>query len=458
MRALTLVTSGFIAHIVFGIVNSILVIRALGESGIGIFVLIRPTLAFFTTLTSLGNHKIRPAMTVAILLLLLAHPISHYVLHEPGTYLPLLFIAPLIIATSLSQKFEAYLIYLDNTTPAAMTSILHQAVKITASLYFIYRFEPLGAAWVIAGLMLAYLFAELFSLLCTAVTYVAEKKREALSLALHYLKRPEKPLKNREAPIQVIAAATEFLEPIIVMQLFFGLGLPSDISRSLYGSLSGFTMPILMMPLFLSHALSKIAKSSIRRSSPATINGRLKEFMKIVFLVSGLYTLIILLYPTEIMNLYFQTSTGSQYLRLLAPFMLLYFFQQIFLAFLSALDESRQAVFPILISSFVRIALMLVLVPHLRFNIFGLIYATSAYLLISTLWIFLKLIRLIRFQINPFMIINPLLVFSITWLFGAFSKNHWLPFRFESFNMLFQISLLGILYCGLCKLTRLWPS
>jgi len=447
MRALTLLTSGFMTHVVFGVLNSILVIRALGESGIGIFVLIRPTLAFLTTLTQLGKHKIRPALIVATLLLLLARPLS-YLFHEPEAHLPLLFLAPLIVVTSMSQKFRAYLLYLNNTTPAAITSLLTQAVKITSSLFLIQHFAPRGASWVISGLLLAYLIAELFSLVCTAITYIGDKKQDAVPMAIQYLKSPESG--KSPAPVEVIVSLTEFLEPIIVMQLFFGLGLPSVISRSLYGAVTGFTMPILMMPLFLTQSLSPLAKKA---PQPKVLT----EFMKLIFLVCGLYTLIVLLYPTELMSLYFRTSTGSQYLRLLAPFMLLYFFQQIFLAFLSARGESQRALLPILVSSLIRILIMVLLLPHMRFNIYGLIYATSAYLLISTLWLFFRLQPLLNYPVKAHMLLNPLLIFGTTLLFGLLVRSNFPTLNFESMSTLLQITLISTLYLSLCKLTRLWP-
>ncbi|MCL1949626.1 MAG: polysaccharide biosynthesis C-terminal domain-containing protein [Turicibacter sp.] len=453
MRALTLLTSGFIAHILFGVMNSILVIRALGESGIGVYVLIRPTLAFATTLTGLGRHKIRPALIVAGFLILLANPLSHFVLHEPGTYLPILFIAPLVVLTSLSQKFEGYLLNLDNTTPAAITSLIYQCIRLIGSLYFINRFRHLGAAWVISGLMLAYLLAEATSLLCTGIIFVKQKGAGALPLAIRYLKRPSQAA-SPEAPVMVIMSATEFLEPIIVMQLFFGLGLPSEISRSLYGAVTGFTMPILLMPLFIAQGLSKATVGALKKEGYANINGLLGECLRLVFSSCGLYLLVVILFPTEVMNLYFQTATGAQYLRILAPFMILYFFKQIFLAFLNALGQSQLAVLPVFLASLLRIALMFLLLPHLRFNIFGLIYATAAYLLVSTTWIFWRLKKLTRLKISPLGILQPLLVFSLSLVAGLMLKRSWNPFDIERLNLGMHILLIGLLYFGINHITK----
>lgn len=445
-RALTLLTSSFITHIVLGVLNSILVIRALGESGIGIFVLIRPTLAFLTTLTRLGKHKIRPGLIVAGLLLLTARPLSHYLLHEPEAHLPLLFLAPLMVVTTLSQKFQAYLLYLDNTTPAAITTVLTQIVKIATSLFFIHHFQQKGASWVISGLLLAYFTAELFFLVCTAITYVFHKKKDAVPMALQYLKNPN--TVRTPAPVEVITGLTEFLEPIIVMQLFFRLGLPTIVSRSLYGAVTGFTMPILLMPLFLTQSLTPLAGMA---PTPKT----LLKFMKLTFLVSGLYTLIVLLYPTQIMSLYFRTATGAQYLRPLAPFILLYFFQQIFLSFLRATGHSQKAVRPILIASLLRIAIMLLLLPHMRFNILGLIYATAAYHLISTLWLLHKLNPLLGHPLGLHHLLNPLLIFATTLLFGHLLKYN-PPLNSEPLTTLLQLSLTSTLYLLLCKLTKIW--
>ena len=449
MRALTLMLSGFIGHIVFGVINSILVIRALGESGIGVYVLIRPALAFLTTLTGLGNHKIRPALVISILLLLVARPFSIYLLHEPGAYLPLVFIAPLIIITSFSQKLEAFSQHLDNTIPAALTTLLSQAVKIIASLYFINRFADYGPSWVIGGLILAFWIAEAVFVSGTALLFGLYKKRMAVPFFSRSL-NCEKKGASCDAPINVMVAITELLEPIIVMQLFFGIGLPSEISRFLYGALSGFTMPILLMPIFFTQALSKLAKVMIAGKEINEIRRLFGIFMTSVFCVCGFYTLIILLYPTEITSLYFNTSTGSQYITHLAPFILLFFFQQVMVSFLSAMGESRQAILPILAASIVRMLLLFLLLPNLHINIFGLVHAISAYHVIATVWILRKtcsLLKIKKLRIFPFF-----LIFLITALTGLIVRGHHSSFLPAPFLIFFNIFIMAAIFFPLTRL------
>lgn len=128
---LILVVAGLITKIL-GMINRIIVTRLLGEDGIGIYMLISPTLMLLTTFASIGLPVAIPtlisrankrqkkilsvsliiamasSLLISIILFFTAKPLAVYLLKDARTYLPLISIGPLLFCVSLSSILKAY--------------------------------------------------------------------------------------------------------------------------------------------------------------------------------------------------------------------------------------------------------------------------------------------------------------------------------------------------------------
>ena len=71
-----------------------------------------------------------------------------------------------------------------------------------------------------------------------------------------------------------IGSFSHFLEPIIVVQCLFKIGYSSEISAKLYGAVSGFALPLVLMPSFITNAITQAIVPPI---SQAFANRRLEQ-------------------------------------------------------------------------------------------------------------------------------------------------------------------------------------
>ena len=162
-----LVIAGLITKIL-GMVNRVIVTRLLGEDGIGIYMLIAPTLMLLTTFASIGlpiaiptlisraNERQKKVLSVSliiamvssllvsILLFFIAKPLAIYLLKDERTYLPLISIGPLLFFVSLSTILKAYFQGEQNMFPSAISTLVEQIVRIVISILFINWSLPYG--------------------------------------------------------------------------------------------------------------------------------------------------------------------------------------------------------------------------------------------------------------------------------------------------------------------------
>ncbi len=128
---LILIVAGLITKIL-GMINRVVVTRLLGEDGIGIYMLISPTLMLLTTFASIGlpvaiptlisraNKRQKKVLSVSliiamvssliisIILFFIAKPLAVYLLKDERTYLPLISIGPLLFFVALSTILKAH--------------------------------------------------------------------------------------------------------------------------------------------------------------------------------------------------------------------------------------------------------------------------------------------------------------------------------------------------------------
>ena len=438
--AIILVVTGFITQILSGILNQIVITRFLGEDGVNIYVLILPTLMLFSTLASTGlpaavnvlisrshlsKKKILSTAFVmaiffslisGIILLVIARPLAFTFLKDERTYLPLLAMIPLLFCLAFSSVLKAYFQGLQNMATFSVAVLVEQIVRVIASAYFIGIMLPRGLLYGVIGVIAARIVSELIAggiLLGVLMKHVNFK---SVAPVLGHFKTI-----NQIAVLatgnQLGIALVGFLEPIIVMQALFRIGYPRELSRKLYGAVSGYTMPLLLMPSFITGGILQAMTPSISqayaRGDLPRIHHHLNVIIKISFFIGSIYTVLMALFPAEIMNLVFGTATGSEYLSLMAPFFIFLILQPTFTAFLQGVGGGKVAMTSTFISSAIKISLMIALLPILRLNIEGLVIAILTHSVIVTVWHYYLLKKRIGYRINIPQILNGLLIFII---------------------------------------------
>ena len=131
------------------------------------------------------------------------------------------------------------------------------------------------------------------------------------------------------------------------------------------------------MPSFITNAITQAIVPPISQAFAnrrlERIHAHLDNAFQLSFLPSGIYTVLLMIFPFELMNLLFASSTGANYLIVMAPIFLLLYFQAPLTATLQAIDKANQAMNTTLISSIIKIVMMIVLLQIPTLNIYGLV-------------------------------------------------------------------------------------
>lgn len=187
-----LLIAGFITR-VLGFINRIVIARFIGDDGVGLYMMVYPTMILVVTITQLGLpvaisknvaeaeaagnlRKVKSILIVSLsttlgltviftpALFLLAPYLSQTLFTDERTLLPLLAITPIIPIIAVSSVLRGYFQGRQNMKPAAISQVIEQIVRIALIATLTKAFLPLGVEYAAAGAMLASVLGELASL------------------------------------------------------------------------------------------------------------------------------------------------------------------------------------------------------------------------------------------------------------------------------------------------------
>lgn len=486
-----LIAAGFITKIL-GMLNRIIVTRQLGQEGIGIYMLIQPTIILLATFASIGLPVAIPALIsrsdsrqkkilsvsliiamlssfiVSVILFFAARPLANILLKDERTYLPLLSIGPLLFCISLSTILKAYFQGEQNMIPSAVSTLIEQVVRTVATIGFVSVMMPHGIIYGVVGVIWASIVGELASSFILLIMFFKNMKQNHLGATLKPTRLSSQNFKdvlNISFPTtgsRLIGSFTHFLEPIIIIQALYRIGYSSQISSKLYSAVAGFALPVLLMPSFISQAVTQsiippISQAYTKRNF-SLIHRHLNTAFQLSFVISGLYTILVMIFPNEIMNLLYNTSTGSEYVLYMAPFFLLLYFQSSLTATLQAIDEAKVAMKSSLIASIIKILLMIALLQVPRLNILGLVITIIFNIVLLTLWHYFLVKKKVGYRANYRSIINGFLVIGVSYLLGKYLKSTVIISEHQTLNILGLIGLISLGYLALITLCGLFPQ
>jgi len=497
MRKQTMVQATFIMVIVglitkiLGVINRILITRNLGETGIGVYMLLSPTVMLLATISTIGLPVAIPTLVsrgeikeskilyislalsltistiITMAMLVLANPIATNLLRDERTALPLMMIGPLMCVVSYTSILKSYFQGKEQMTPAAISTLLEQVVRILLSVIFIGWFLPRGIAHAVAGLMLASIGGELVSAVILTTTFLKFKKKKYPDA--HFRLPKLEPVNFKDilgislptTGSRFVGTITHFLEPIIVAKMLFYLGFSSDASTNMYGAVAGFAIPLLFMPSFISGALTSALIPAISKAYKnrdfKTIHKRLSTSIKIANFTCGFYLIIVMIFPGEIMNLLYNSTTGAEYLKIMAPFFLLLYLQAPLVATLQAIGEARFALKASVISSIIKIFVMFFLLRIESLNILGLVYAIIINIVILTVWYYKITAKKLNYSLSKLKVVNGVLVMAALYLIGYYLRD-FVTVEMELLRILIISGVLLILHTILSAFSGLFPK
>ncbi|MEW8972330.1 MAG: stage V sporulation protein B [Mesobacillus sp.] len=473
---------------VLGFINRIVIARFIGEEGVGLYMMAFPTMVLVVTITQLGLpvaisknvaeaeakgdfRKIKKILVVSLAttislsiiftpaLILLAPYLSETLFTDPRTQWPLLAIAPIVPIVAISSVLRGYFQGRQNMRPSAISQVIEQLVRITLIAVLTKAFMPYGIEYAAAGAMIASVIGELISLIYLMTTF---KLRKSFRLRKNFFqfvnsgKSTFNDLMKIALPTtgsRLIGSVSWFFEPIVVAHSLAIAGVASVAATKQYGALTGFAMPLLLLPSFITYSLSTSLVPAISEANSQkkmkVIEHLLQQSLRFSLLTGGLAIVVLYVLAEPLMTLMYGTSNGSQFIKLMAPFFLFYYFQGPLQAALQALDLARAAMINSLIGNLAKTAVIFLLASQPAFGINGVALGMVMGIVLITLLHFATMLKAVSFTFYVKDYIKVLAVIILSGLLG-FMLWDWLDQNLSlAVRILINAGTVSILYISL---------
>ena len=405
-----LIIGGFITK-VLGMVIKIVLTRTIKPEGIGIYMMIMPTYTLLISLATFGfpvaiskliaedkyNNKrlvlgIIPISLIINLTLILiiffnGHFISDTLLHEPKTYLGIISIGFVLPFVSISSILRGYFFGKERIIPHVISNILEDVIRLLIIIFFIPFVLKYGIEVTVAFVILASILSELSSI----IIFISCLPKRIHLKDFKPIKKNVYNIFNISLPTtgsRIIGSIGYFLEPIIFNFLLLKNGFTPNYILKEYGIINGYVMPLLLLPSFFTLAISQalipvISKSYTKKNYRYT-KEKIKQAIFLSLLIGIPISLIFFFFPNIPLNFLYHSSLGSNYLRILAPFLLLYYIETPLISSLQAMGKAKIAMKGTLYGMVIR--LIVLIIGTYFFHTFGLILAIISNIVFISLY------------------------------------------------------------------------
>ena len=357
---LILILSGFLTKML-GFIIKVVYTRIIGEYGISLFTIATPTYSLLLTISTLAipisisklvsenkGRSIRILTSATFLILsinflliliifLTKDFIATNLLKEPLASPILMAFALTLPFVSISAVLKGYFAGKQNMVPHATSNILEQIVRLIIIVTILPILMKKSVMYAVLGLILLTILSEISSII---VFLFFLPKHINYKTNLLPSKKHTKDILNISLPTvssRIIGNIGYFLEPIILTNLLLFSGYTNAYILREYGAYNAYSLALLTMPGFFIAAIStsllpEISKFHGERNS-SMVKRRIKQSLLFALLIGTFFSFIIF-------TLY-NTTNGSDYIKILAPFFVLFYLEGVLTSALQALGHAK---------------------------------------------------------------------------------------------------------------------
>ncbi|EIT85313.1 polysaccharide exporter for spore cortex synthesis [Fictibacillus macauensis ZFHKF-1] len=435
---LLLILASFITK-ALGFINRIVIARVMGQEGVGLYMMAVPTLLLAITLTRMGlpiaiskliaeaaaindRQKIKKILIVSLSItgflsivitvgMALAAPIlSTFFFTDERVFYPLIAITPVVPIIAISSVLRGYFQGLQNMRPSAYSQVIEQVVRITCVAMLTGFFLQYGVQYAAAGAMLSVILGELASLLYMFSMFKMKKNMKVRKGFFSHLKSSKgtvSELLGIALPTtgsQLIGSLSYFFEPIVAVRSLAIAGVSTIMATRQYGELTGFVIPLLYLPTFITYSLSVSLVPAISEANAnkkyGLIEHRLNQAIRLAMLSGGLSAVITFVYAVPLMDMMYDSPSSATFVKMMTPLFFFLYFQGPLQAVLQALDLAKAAMMNSLIGSIVKIGAIFLLATRPEFGIMGVALAIVFGIVVVTLLHFATVVKAISYTIQ----------------------------------------------------------
>lgn len=407
-----LIIGGFITKIL-GMIIKVINTRLIGLEGIGLYMLIQPTFSLFMSLAQFSlptsvsklvsedkyNNKNLIFSSVPIIiitdliligiLLLSASFISIDLLRDSRCYLPILCISMVIPFEALSNMLRGYFFGKQRMFPHVVSHIIEQIVRMILTIILIPTLLEIDLVYAVAFLVLVNMVSEFTSIVVLLLFIPRNVKIKKEDIKPN--KTNIKNILNISIPntsTRLIGNIGYFLEPILLTSGLLASGYSLEFITQEYGIVSGYSMPLLLLPGFFTGAISNSLLPVISKAASNKnflyIRRKLKQAIVISLAIGFPVTLILFIFPDTFLNLLYGVTHGGNYLRVLALPFLFYYIELPLAACMQAMNKSKQVMFDNVLGIILKTTLIYLL-SLCHIGIYSFILASSVNIVVVTI-------------------------------------------------------------------------
>lgn len=405
-----LILSGM-ATKVLGLIIKIIFTRIVGTTTISLYTIVMPTYSLLLTITTFAmpntiskivaeenNPKVlKTAFYIIIilnfliiLLMFISAPfIANTLLKEPKTYYLLIAMSFTLPFASLACILKGYFYGKQKMHPHVVSNVTEQLIRLLIVITIIPKLIEISYVHAAAGLILTSFFTELASII---VFLLFMDKKDLLNIKkLKYNTLDAKNIFSLSIPSvssHIIGNICYFFEPIILTNILLYLGYSGSYILTEYGAYNAYSISTLTIPSFFITAISmalipEIAKY-YKQNNYNKMKKRLKESFIFTLIIGFSFSLVIYIFRYPILNFLYNTSLGANYIKLLAPIFILFYFEGIFNAFLQAVGKPHITLRITLICSTIKLLTIFIL-AFFKIGIYCLVFSEIINILLVVL-------------------------------------------------------------------------
>ena len=410
---LILMLGGAITKIL-GMIIKIVTNRLIGVEGLGVYMLITPTFMLLIAIAQLGfpiaisklvaeeknNNKnlvfsslpISLTINIIIMIILLfsSSYISNNLLHDKRTLYSIRSIGFVLPFISISSILRGYFFGKQRMFPHIISNVTEDAVRLITIIIGVPIALKKGIESAVSFIVLSNIVSELSSIL--VLFFFLPKNFKITKEDISPNKKNIKDILNISIPTtgsRLIGNIGYFLEPIILTFFLLKTGYANTYIVKEYGILNGYVMPMLLLPSFftlaISQALIPIVSKSYSDNNIIYVKKKIKQSILFSSLIGIPATIIFILIPEIPLKLIYNTTSGSTYMKYMAPICLLYYFQAPLSSSLQAMGKAKDSLKGTIIGVSVKL-IILAIGCNLKIGLWGLVISTCANIIVVTIY------------------------------------------------------------------------
>jgi len=316
-----------------GFISSIFLARLLGAEGIGLLMMAHPLIPLIITLTELGlpvaiskfvaeaevrqdHAKTKQILVVSLIVtstlsitltlvsLLGSRAIASILLADQRAYYAMVALTPIAPIIAISAVLKGYFRGKQQMKTIAVSDIFENIANICAILLLVEWLLPYGIEYAAAGAMAASVVSEATSLTILAIRFRIERARLPRTISVREALAKGKNTLFELLRIGLPTSGQGFIhslygavQPLLVAYSLSLAGLMTSEATAQFGLLTGYALPLLFLPGFVTHSLSTalipaISEAGASRDS-LLMHRTIEQAMRIALLVGAPSTIIL---------------------------------------------------------------------------------------------------------------------------------------------------------------------